>query len=72
MSLVGYGRPHLQAPTIYIPYKMPLLSVGIGPKLGRTGSGMIPTHYGIFIPAAADTGPINARFEGGLLKVGVY
>ena len=51
--------------------------VGIGPELGRclsqrAGSGTIPTRYGIFIPAAEDAGPRNVRFDGGLLKVGVY
>ena len=51
--------------------------VGIGSELGRclskqVGSGTIPTRYGIIIPAAEDAGPGNVRFDGGLLKVGVY
>ena len=38
----------------------------------RAGSGTILTCYGIFIPAAEAAGPRNVRFDGGLLKVGVY
>ena len=58
------------------PIKLPL-RVGIEPELGRclsqwAGSGTIPTRYGIFIPAAEDTGPDSVTFESGLFRFTVY
>ena len=40
--------------------------------LNWAGYRTIPTRYGIFIPIAEDAGPRNVRFDGGLLKFGVY
>ena len=76
MSLVGYDRPPLQAPGIYIPFK-DAVTCRIVPELGgclsqRASSGTIPTRYGTFIPAVEAAGPRNVTFDGGLLKVGVY
>ena len=66
----------LQAPSIYIPYKDTVTCRNIpwnGPlPYALASSGTIPTDYGIFISAEEDAEPENARFDGGLLKVGIY
>ena len=72
----GYDRPHLQAPSIYIPYKDAVTC------RNRAGTGPLPIaagrfwydsiRYGIFISATEEAEPRNVAFVGGLLKVGVY